>query len=169
MDRVTCDFCGLPFRLRRLPPSGQGVYCCSGCALAAQMRLEGEHWPVTPQLIFNLGFGFAVFNQALLWLVALGLARDEATLLAARFGLASIALGALVYAGALVWQILQGWLRGTDLAVYAVALAANVLGAWVLVRIGWSAAGACYLAASIALVAWQARGWVRKKLGRQTR
>jgi hypothetical protein len=169
MNRVTCDFCGLPFRVRWLPPSGHGVYCCSGCALAAQMRLEGDQWPVTPQLVFNLGFGFAVFNQVLLWLIGLGLVRDGQAVLAARFGLGSIALGALVFAGSLVWQILQGWMRATDLAAYGAALAANGFGAWVLVHHGWTEAGACYLTASMALVAWQARGWIRKNLRRRAR
>ena len=42
MERLTCDYCRLPFRPPRRPEVGTKVFCCSGCALASQLGIDGE-------------------------------------------------------------------------------------------------------------------------------
>ena len=75
MQRLSCDYCGLPFRAPYKPAAGEKAFCCSGCAMASRLGIDGEAFPVTPQLVFDLVFAFAVFNQFLLWLLAVALVR----------------------------------------------------------------------------------------------
>lgn len=85
MDRVTCEYCGLPFRVRRSEP-GRPVYCCTGCAMLGRIPVDDQgQFPVNGHLVSALVTGFVVFNQLLFWLVAELLVREGRAAQAARF------------------------------------------------------------------------------------
>lgn len=162
MERLTCDYCRLPFRAPYKPAAGAKAYCCSGCALASQLGIEGEQFPISPQLIFDLVLGFGVFNQFLLVLLAAALRRDGRADTAALCVTISAALGAGLYLAALAWQWRSRWLRASDAFLYAL-LAAPVLGG-VTLALCLKRGDAALLAAvaNLALVVWQGRGFLRR-------
>ncbi|MBK8478261.1 MAG: hypothetical protein IPL39_18775 [Opitutaceae bacterium] len=127
MERLNCDYCGLPFRAPYKPAAGDKAYCCSGCAMASRLGIEGGEFPVSPQLVFDLLFAFAVFNQFLLWLLAVALVRDGRTEGAALCLRISVGLGALAYVATLGWQWRSRWLGVSDGFVFAL-LAGPVVG-----------------------------------------
>ncbi|MFT3828889.1 MAG: hypothetical protein QM691_04195 [Opitutaceae bacterium] len=162
MERLVCDYCGLPFRAPHKPASGAKAFCCSGCALASKLGIEGEKFPVSPQLVFDLALAFGVFNQLLLVLLAAAWRRDGRPEGAALCVTLSAALGGVLYLAALVWQWRSRWLRATDAFLYA-ALAAPVLGGVTLAL--WLKCGDAALvaaAANLLLVLWQGRGFLRR-------
>jgi len=155
MTGVVCTHCGLPFRVARVRPD-KPVYCCSGCALAARVPVDAEgQFPVNGALVTALGVGFAAFNQLLLWLLALLLAREGQVETAAKLTLASLALGGVVWGALASLQIGVGARRVLDLAVLGVGACAVVLG--VIVREPCLA-----LAGNIGVIAWSVRG-VRRR------
>ena len=162
MERLTCDFCRLPFRAPARPAAGRKVYCCSGCAMADQLGIDGAQFPITPQLVFDLVFGFGVFNQALLLLLATALGREGRMGGAALCLLISAALGVVLYLVALAWQGRAGWLRASDAFVFALAagpLLAGLVLAW---RTCGFAGAALGLAVNLGLVLWSVRGFLRR-------
>ncbi|HLP01332.1 MAG TPA: hypothetical protein VK163_04850 [Opitutaceae bacterium] len=167
MERLTCDYCGLPFRAPYKPPAGEKAFCCSGCALASKLGIEGETFPVSPQLIFDLALAFGVFNQLLLVLLVAALRRDGRFDGAALCVTISAALGGALYLTALGWQWRSRWLRATDAFLYA-ALAAPVLGG-VTVALWLKRADAALVAAvaNLLLVVWQGRGFLRRLWARK--
>ena len=168
MERLTCDYCGLPFRAPYKPAAGAKAFCCSGCAMASRLGIEGEAFPVTPQLVFDLLFAFGVFNQFLLWLLAVALLRDgraEGALLCLRI---SVALGVLAYGAALLWQWRSRWLGASDGFVLAL-LAGPVAAGAVLVLLRQGMIGApVSAAANLLLLAWQGRGFLRRQWARRS-
>ena len=167
MERLTCDYCGLPFRAPFKPAADAKAYCCSGCALASQLGIEGEKFPISPQLIFDLVLAFGVFNQFLLVLLAVALRRDGQADSAAFCVALSAGVAALLYLAAAVWQWRRRWLQTTDTFLYAV-LAAPVLGG---AAVGlWLKRGDAALLAAVAnllLVLWQGRGFLRRAWARR--
>lgn len=167
MERLNCDYCGLPFRAPYKPAAGDKAYCCSGCAMASRLGIEGGEFPVSPQLVFDLLFAFAVFNQFLLWLLAVALVRDGRLDGAALCLRISAGLGALAYLATLVWQWRSRWLGVSDGFVFAL-LAGPVAGGAVLAWLGQGGLGAPVLAgANLLLLAWQARGFLRRVWARR--
>ncbi len=169
MERLTCDYCGLPFRAPYKPAAGAKAFCCSGCALASRLGIEGEKFPISPQLVFDLVLGFGVFNQFLLVLLAAALRRDgrvEPALLCVTI---AAALGATLYLAALAWQWRSRWLRASDAFLYAL-LSAPVLGG---AAIGlWLHRGDAALVSAVGnllLVCWQGRGFLRRLWARRTK
>jgi hypothetical protein len=162
MERLTCNFCGLPFRAPTRAAATAPVFCCSGCALASQLGIGGGKFPITPQLLFDLGFAFGVFNEFLLGLLAVAL-RHEARAPAAAFCLViSVGLGASLYLAALAWQWRARWLRASDVFVFALAAGPVLAGlalAWAQYR-GLGAASAA--GANLGLTLWSARGFLRR-------
>ena len=141
---------------------GRRVYCCSGCALAARISAGGaaDAPPPAPALVAALGLGFAYFNQLLLWLLAVLLAREEAA------GRAPLDPGSLAWMSlglaCVVWnllacaQIFLGARRPADWAVLTVS-GAGLVGAV------WGAGPAMGMAATTLLGAWALRGLAKKK------
>ncbi|HLP07347.1 MAG TPA: hypothetical protein VK178_04215 [Opitutaceae bacterium] len=167
MERLTCDYCGLPFRAPYKQPAGEKAFCCSGCALASKLGIEGETFPVSPQLIFDVALAFGVFNQLLLVLLAVALRRDGRLDGAAWCVTISAVVGGALYLAALGWQWRSRWLCATDAFLYAM-LAAPVLGG-VTVAL-WLNRGDAALVATMAnllLVLWQGRGFLRRLWARQ--
>lgn len=161
MPRIQCSYCGLPFTVRRVEP-GRAVYCCSGCALASRLPAPGAggQFPITPALVVALGSGFALFNEAFFWGLALALAHDHRAAQAVLFARVSAGLGLLVWG---VWAGSMGRATGrrwTD-ALVAGATLAVIAGALMP-----ELSAGCVLAANAALGLWLARGWGKRKLAR---
>ena len=168
MERLICDYCGLPFRAPYKPAEGRRAFCCSGCAMASQLGIDGAKFPVTPQLVFDLVFGFGVFNQALLLLLATALGREGRPGGAALCLLISAAIGVLMYLSALAWQWRAGWLRASDAWVFALAAGPVFAGlalAWC--TRGFAGAG-LGLVVNLGLSLWTARGFVRRWRARRS-
>lgn len=162
MQRVTCSYCGLPFRTGRTPAAGEAVYCCSGCAMASRLGIDGEKFPVTPQLVFGLVYGFVVFNQLAVGLFAGALLREGRTDLAALLQRIDVALGVAVFLGALGWLARARWIRIADAMVFA--LLAGPLVAGVILALGGRLSEAVWLSfgTNALLGAWQSRGLIRR-------
>lgn len=161
MERVVCSYCGIPFRTRRAIRD-EPLYCCSGCALASRLHIEGDNVPVTPQLLFGLGSGFAMFNQLLLLLLAWALARENRPEAAALFAAISAGIGIAIHAGALAWQWFSRLLRVNDVIVFASSGMISGTAVFFIARQDvWRAAIAALAATGIVAI-WQARGFFRK-------
>ncbi len=60
MEPVACLHCGLPCPGARPSSSGDGPFCCLGCALLYQVREEGEEEPIGLLTRFGLSLFFAM-------------------------------------------------------------------------------------------------------------
>lgn len=150
--KVVCAHCKLPFSVARVVP-GRAVYCCSGCALAARVPVDAQgQFPVNAALLGALGLGFAFFNQALFWLLAVLVARDpEGAANATRLGWASFGVGWGAWMG-LAWSQFQaGARRPADVIVGALTLG---LWAWAALRASLPLA----VLANALFAAWALRG-----------
>lgn len=160
MTHVTCDYCGLPFKVRRVEP-GRAYYCCSGCAIASRVPVDGRgDFPITPALVAALGVGFVFFNQLLAWLLAALLAGEGRSELAAKFVLASWITGAAVWLALVVAQARAHGGRVADAGVALLALALGGAGAL-------AGSLACGALGNSLLLAWSVRGVLKKKTRRK--
>lgn len=159
--KVVCEHCGLPFSVTRVAP-GRPVYCCSGCALAANVPVDAHgNFPVNTALAAALGAGFVFFNQALFWLLALLLAREaDGVVNAGRFTWASLAAGVVLVCALAVFQARAGARRGIDRLVLAAC------GGLLAVSMAGAGAG-CAVAGNACLAAWSLRGLGRGKSARE--
>lgn len=153
MQPVECDYCGLPFKVRRVTP-GEKHYCCAGCALADQVKQADGQFPVTPELVLALLAGFAVFNQVLGALMSWLMANEGRLVLAERFWWASLAAGGLTWLLTTASQLRSGAQRGIDLVILAASAGLLICG-------GLVGSTVCALAGSVAVLGWSARGWGR--------
>lgn len=160
MTQVTCRYCGLPFKVRRVE-AGRAYYCCSGCAVASRVSVDAQgNFPITPALVGALAVGFVFFNQLLFWLLAVLLAGEGRVEVAAKCALVSWLAGAAVWLTLVVAQArAHGW-RGADAVVAALALALGSAG----VLVG---SLGCGVLASGALLVWSLRGVLKKKTPRK--
>ena len=160
MTQVSCHYCGLPFKVRRVEP-GRSYYCCSGCAIASRVPVDTQgNFPITPALIGALTVGFLFFNQLLFWLLAVLLAGEGRADTAENFALASWLVGAAVWLTLAVAPLrAHGW-RAADAVVAVLALALGGAGA---------ATGSlgCAALANGAILAWSVRGLLKKKTRRK--
>ncbi|MCU0793147.1 MAG: hypothetical protein MUE42_09935 [Opitutaceae bacterium] len=151
--KVVCAHCALPFSVARAP-AGRAVYCCSGCAFAARLSsgAEAAESPPGAPLVAAAGAGFVFFNQILLWLLAVLLAREpDGAGRAAALAWTSLGAGAVLLA-ALGWaQAAAGARRAIDGAVWLGA-------ALLLVCAAVNTSPATALAGNAALAAWALRG-----------
>jgi hypothetical protein len=161
--KVVCEHCGLPFSVAR-PTPGRAAYCCSGCALAARVSADVAAGapPASPLLVGALGTGFLFFNQLLLWLLAVLLAREAE---GAWLTPDALVVGSLGLACA-VWNILAAaqYFSGARRAVDWLLLA---LSGALLIRAIWVADPAFAAAATTLLGAWALRGLAKKKVPRK--
>jgi len=161
MERVTCAFCGLPFRVRLAPP-GTRHYCCSGCALASRIPMDGDRLPVSRGLIIALVLSFGLFNQILFTALAVATAaegrQDQADLIA----LVAQVVGGVLAVACIGFLVTARTRRFSDGLFLGVA----VLAGGVAVSRGWwadrAATGWCLLGLNGALALWLARGWMRR-------
>jgi len=159
MQKVTCNFCGLPFAVLRAEP-GVDYFCCSGCALASRIPLgSGGQFPISPGLIIALTFAFGLFNQLLFAVLGSALVNEGRGEVGARLEMVSTILGgAVVLAGAGFALISRGR-SGGDAIVGPLMLIIGAWFGWVAWRFDpglviWSS-----LAINLVLAAWLARGW----------
>jgi hypothetical protein len=123
-------------------------------------RGAGGEFPITPALVVALGPGFAFFNEAFFWGLALALARDHRAAQALLLTRVSAGLGILVWgllAGGMWRAAVRRWtdalVAGATLTVIAGALAPEL-------------SAGCMLAANMILGLWLARGWGKQKFAR---
>lgn len=158
MSTVTCRYCGLPFRVRRVEP-GRDYFCCTGCSILARVPVDaGGNYPVNGALVSGLTLGFLYFNQVLAWLVGVLLAREGKGLLADRFAWVSAGAALVVWAAVLVLQRRGGVSRGKDYVVAALVLGLLVASARTL-----PPSGALCAAANAVLLVWNFRGAARRR------
>ena len=159
MNKVSCHYCGLPFKVVRTRPDGE-YFCCSGCALASRVPVGADgRFPTNPALVTAMAAGFVFFNQMLFWLLSVLLVREGRLPVAGRFAAASLVAGAVVWGGLVVVQWRLGARRWPDLLV--TVLTAGLLACGVA-----TGAPPCALAATASLLAWGARGFLKKKTPR---
>lgn len=159
MARVTCAYCGLPFKAVRVDP-GRPAFCCTGCALASRVPVDAKgDFPVNAALVSALATGFLFFNQLLFWGLSVLLQAEGRSDPAASCALASWIAGAVtwsVLAYGLVFMAAGGWI---DRVVVLIALIAGVAGAF-----GGSLA--CAAGANAVLLTWSVRGLLKEKTRR---
>jgi len=109
------------------------------------------NFPINRTLIAVLGFGLALFNQALFWLLAVLIQGQGRPVPAGRFLFASIGLGAVLW---LLLVVLQA--RATGGGRRNDWLVAGLTGA-LLVTGGVAASPGCALAGVILLTGWNIR------------
>ncbi len=158
MSQVQCQYCGLPFKVRRVE-AGRAYYCCSGCALASRLPPGGVdgRYPVIPALVVALVVGFVFFNEVLFWTLALEIAREHRPETAQVFARLSAGLGLFVWAALFAGLWRAAVHRWSDVVM---ALATLVL-VVTAVRPGLSPGGV--VGANAALALWVARGWGKQK------
>jgi hypothetical protein len=163
MPRIQCNYCGLPFQVRRVE-AGRDYYCCSGCALASRLPKAGAggQFPVTPALVAALGTGFAFFNEVLFWTLAVALDLEHRAATALLFARVSAGLGVLVWAALAAGMWRARVRRWTD-ALMALATLAALAAA---IQPPLSAGRA--IGVNLALGIWIARGWCKQKILRKT-
>ena len=167
--RPACDYCGLPIREQPKPVASGTAFCCSGCAMASRLSIEGDQFPVTPQLIFDLVFGFGVFNQLLLVLLAAARRSDGRAEAAALCVAISAGLGAALYLAALGWQWRGRWLRASDVWLYSLLATPVLGGAVVALCLKRGDAALAAAVANLVLAAWLGRGFLRRALAKRSR
>ncbi len=154
-ESVSCDYCGLPFKVARVVPD-EKVYCCAGCALASRVKNTGDEFPVTPELIVALLAGFAVFNQAMFALLGWLLRGDpDQVTQGERLLWVSLGIGVVAWllTAAAQWRA-RGARRRADvvfLAVTVIVLVSGILAQSPLLALG----------GTMPLLLWSARGWFR--------
>jgi len=159
MTSVTCAYCGLPFKVRRVTP-GRAVYCCTGCAVASRIPVDAKgDFPVNAALVSALATGFVYFNQLLFWGLATLLAGEGRTDAAATCARVSWCAGAVTWLVLAVALVRSGPARAADLLLLGASLALVVTG-WLMGSL------ACAAGANGLLLAWSVRGLLKKKTRR---
>lgn len=134
--------------------------------MAARLNITDAAFPVTPQLVYGLLLGFAIFNQALLILLALALVNEGRADTAEKFAAASALLALVLFVVALAWQWRAQLVSRTDLAAFLIAGAFLAADLFLLSGSAFGVAAFAGLAATVLAAAWQSRGFARKWLGR---
>jgi hypothetical protein len=160
VERATCHYCGLPFKVRRVE-SGRDYFCCTGCAMLSRVPVDEKgQFPINAHLVSALATGFLFFNEVLFWLVAMLLVRDGRMALAVRFfwlaGAAALSVwGSLAF---LLWK--ERTARATDIVLMAIGLVVFALACRRLPPLPPEMA-----AANVVLIAWCFRGVFRRRKG----
>lgn len=163
MEKVPCTFCGLPVRVSSKVPD-QPVYCCSGCALAAQIPMGENGLPISGQLIAALAIGFGYFNQFLFWSLALALRGEGRDVLAGRFDLVTLVVGIVVLIGTAAVFLAAKVHRWTDWALFAIVAILTLATGWVGLQQGLTSAVVGILATNTLMMITLFRGWVKRFL-----
>lgn len=163
MAKQPCQHCGLP---TWVPDHGQDqpnatarpVFCCTGCSfahrLSAAPAAEGD---LTPMQTAAWLTGFAIFNQGVLWVLAVLLRGEGRAALSDASAYASIGLGAVIW-GLLVWALVAaGHRTKLDVLIWGLTAAGILLGLA-------THSPACAAGATIGLTLWTLRGFLRPKV-----
>jgi hypothetical protein len=127
-----------------------------GSAVASGIPVDAQgNFPVNRVLIAVLVFGFALFNQALCWLLAVLLHGRDQTVVADRFQWASLGLGGALWLLLVVVHVRVTGGGRKDLPV--------IMLTGVLTAAGWVAVSpGCVLGAVLMLTAWSARDFKKQ-------
>lgn len=162
MAKQPCQHCGLPTWVPD-PTDGDAtsesrpVFCCTGCAFAHRLAAKpGAAGTLTPLQTAAWVTGFAIFNQAVFWVLAVLLREEGRASLSRAAGYASIGLGGLLWL-VLVAALATGrrWSR-MDLLVWGLTLAGVLLGLFTY-------SISCAMEATLGLLAWTLRGFLRTR------
>lgn len=164
MTKPPCTFCGLPVRVGPNLSNEQPIYCCSGCALAAQIPVDGGNLPISRQLIVSLALAFAYFNQFLFWSLAFALRGEARDVLAGRFDAITLAIGIVVLVATVVVFLSARVHRWTDWVVLTFVAGLTVVGVILGIEGGLSSTVAWVLATNTLMVILLSRGWVKRLL-----
>jgi hypothetical protein len=158
MASVTCRYCGLPFKVRRVEV-GRDYFCCTGCAMISRVPVDEKgQYPVNAHLLSALVTGFLFFNELLFWLVAVLLVREGRMALAVRFFWLSAVAALVVWLALALLHWREKAARAADFAIMLLGLA--VYG-FALRRLPpWPLEMA---AANVVLIVWSFRGLLRKR------
>lgn len=180
MLKVTCSYCGLPFKASvrgnaseapgatiapgQRAPRAQAYYCCTGCAMLARVPVDDKgQFPVNAHLVSMLATAFLFFNQLLFWLLATLVMRQYKPALAGRFLVISAAVAIVVWGAVAFVQWRGKSARASDIAMLALALGVH---GWMIMQT-WAVSGSpCHwpmALANAALIAWSFRGVWRKR------
>jgi len=135
-------------------------FVSTGAAIRSRIPVSADgNFPINKTLIGVLALGLAIFNQALFWLLAVLLAGRGNTVTAARFVIASVALGAVLWAllAVLQWRATDGG-NAADKGVLVLTAALCAGSVWLVSPV-------CGLAAVAVLTAWSVRGLFGKPAG----
>jgi len=161
MERVTCAFCGLPFRVRIAPP-GTSHFCCSGCALASRIPVHGDRLPISRGLVLALVLGFGLFNQVLFAALAAATRGEGRQAEAEMFVLVANSIGGLLAMVCIGLMVTAAQRRSADWIVLAIGGTAGIAAIWQ----GWLAepaqVGLLLLVLNITFALWLMRGWIRR-------
>lgn len=163
MEKVPCTFCGLPVRVSS-KATDQPVYCCSGCALAAQIPMGENGLPVSGQLVAALAIGFGYFNQFLFWSLTFALRSEGRDALADRFDLVTLLVGIIVLIGTAAVFLAARVHRWTDWILLGLVVASAVVTALIGLRQGLTAAVIGTLVTNTLMMTILVRGWVKRFL-----
>jgi hypothetical protein len=159
MTSVTCRYCGLPFRVRRVEP-GRDYFCCTGCAMLSRLPVDEKgQFPVNTHLVSTLVAGFLFFNELLFWLVAVLLVREGRMALAMRFFWLAGGTALAVWLALAILQWKAKAARAVDFAIMALGLAVLSAAFWRLPPLPVPMA-----ATNVVLIAWSFRGLLRKRI-----
>lgn len=158
MVAVTCRYCGLPFRVRRVEP-GRDYFCCTGCAMLHRLPTDEKgQFPVTAQLVAALVAGFLFFNELLFWLLAELLVREGRMALAVRFFWLAGGAALAVWLALAVLQWKAQAARAADYVVMALGLVV-----WAVAFRRLPPLPLAVAVANLVLIAWSFRGLLRKR------
>lgn len=166
MERVACDFCGLPFSVRRARP-GASHYCCSGCALASRIPVNDGTLPVSKPLMAALALGFGIFNQTLFSVLGSAVVAEGRVEVGGRLIGVSLVIGSLVVLANVVFLSTTRPWRITDLIGGSLGILAAVLTAWFFLTGDTDRAKWFLLGANLWFAFWMSRGWLRRALRRK--
>lgn len=163
MTSVSCHYCGLPFRVRRVE-AGYDYFCCTGCAMLSRVPVDDKgQYPVNAHVVTALVAGFLFFNQLLFWMVGVLLARDGRAAVAERFFW--IAGGVAVAVWLTLW-LLQRKERAARFIDHAVMFAGLAMLVCAFRR---SPPALVEMAlTNVLLIGWSFRGLLRKAVGRKS-
>ena len=166
MERVSCDFCGLPFSVRS-SPAGATHYCCSGCALASRIPVHDGTLPVSRQLIVALALGFGVFNQILFAVLGAAVVEEGRMEAGSQLMIVSLVIGLLVLLVNGAFLATTRPRRMTDVMGGVLGIFAAGLALWSVLKGDVFNATWFLLGASLWFAFWMTRGWLRRALRRK--
>jgi hypothetical protein len=166
MERVSCDFCGLPFSVRSAP-AGATHYCCSGCALASRIPVHDGTLPVSKQLVAALALGFGVFNQMMFAVLGAAVAGERRVEMGGKLMIVSLLIGLVVLLVNVTLLTTTRPRRISDIVGGSLGVLAAVLAVWSILKSDGVNATWFLLGANLWFACWMSRGWVRRSLRRK--
>jgi hypothetical protein len=137
--------------------------------MAARLGIEGDKFPVTPQLVINVLFGLGVFNEFLLLPLAIVIRNGGNAGAASLCVAASGGLGLVLYLVALAWQTHIRWLRTSDAMLYSLVAVPVFGGAVIALCLKRGDAALVSSLANLLLAGWLARGFLRRARAKRRR